>query len=186
MSEIVIRSDATRDDRGPWRPFYTETERIAQEELAVRMLGEGHSTQAIADRLGVSFRTASKRIRDALDRRHVAAVDEFRARENAKLDLDERRMNENIEMLDRMIRMLADGAAEGDMASLLGERRKTLSALQTVHALRARLNGLEAATKVDVSVTLDEPSTAVKATLAQLRRRVEATEKGLKASEVPS
>lgn len=185
MSEIVIRSRATGGD-GDRPPFFTVTERIAQEELAVRMLGEGHSTQAIADRLGVSFRTASKRIRDALDRRHVAAVDEFRARENAKLDHDERRLNENIEALDRMIAMVAQGTAEADLTAILGERRKTLSALQTVHALRARLNGLEAATKVDVSVTLDEPSTTVKATLAQLRQRVAATEKGLKASEVPS
>lgn len=147
-------------------------ERILREKIAGRFMVE------IADGIGISAVTAYRYMRAALDRREVAAVEDFRKFANEHLDDIEQQVGGQIALADHLIR---EGAKLGLEAGIgLIERGAKLRDRSIVRRIsiaerRARLNGLDAPVVVQATVvTLSEVDADLAAMVAEAERRMAA------------
>lgn len=153
-NERVVIGERILDGRIRGEKMYDLAERLSQEYG-----------------IGISEPTAYRWMQLALDRRVVPTVDEFRKRENERLDATQRDLEENISAANAMIRL----GLEENKVSLI-ERgmnaRMTAIGLQLrLSERRAKLNGLDAPIKVEATVSEADPR---EAELAEMVREARA------------
>lgn len=156
-----------RDGKGSY-------ERMAQENEIVRRRTNGEPMFVIARDMGLPLSTAKRRFKKGLARELAPNVERLRAEQNAKLDnlmqdwvtyattagdlYESAKAAEKFDVMDRAVRHVAE--------SLNGQLR--------VVERRARLNGLDAPIKTDVTVTVqDETDRAIADLNERLMRRRE-------------
>lgn len=152
-------------------------ERVLREKLTGRFMVD------IAKDIGISTVTAYRYMNAALDRREVAAVEDFRKFANEHLDDIEQQVAGQIELAEHLIRkggeMVLGGGAEALGAGYtLIERGAKLRDRSIVRRIslaerRAKLNGLDAPVVVQATVvTLSEVDADLAAMVAEAERRM--------------
>lgn len=125
---------------GPHR-FRKDPQRAARMPHALEMFGEGATYQQIADEFGYAHRESARElVEDAFAELRGKPDPKAKAREEAKLDLDEATIN----------RLLISIEDDVDATTKLLDRRLRIA------ERRARLKGLDAPTRVRMSTVTDE------------------------------
>lgn len=162
--ELIGATSKRYNGRGP-------DDRRSMGETVLARRNAGEKMYAIAADLGVTEETCRSYMKLALDARIPPTVDEFRRQQNDTLDEREKELRTQISALDAMLTQLDPGQITAALA-LIAERRQTLTALIRLDERRAKLNGLDAPVKSDVTVTVqDNEDAELAAMIAEQRAR---------------
>jgi hypothetical protein len=146
-----------------------ERDRLIEGEQILTAYSNGHPVSELAERWGYAPSTVHNRLKAAIAARIAPTVDEFRATQNAVLDAQMLRIEEQ---LDAAMRLVALGTEQKDASIIDRGMTQRLRAIETclrIAERRARLNGLDAPVRAEVSVTVTTPvDTAVSGLLAEM------------------
>lgn len=137
VAEISAQSRALSDDGDPEEPqgrALTETRQQARRAEALQMRLAGFSLEQIADRMEISISGVRDLINRTLERAQNIGVEEMRDIENARLDR----------------------AQAAIWSKVLQGEEKAVDTFLRISQRRARLNGLDMPTKVDLTMSIKQ------------------------------
>jgi hypothetical protein len=147
-------------------------ERLLEGEELLRLKALGWQASALCEKFNVSRATLYRRLDDAVKARLAPTVDAYREEQNRLLD---DLMGKWSAQCDAGEVLVAHGATTEDMALVergAKMRGDALNGMLRVSERRAKLNGLDAPVRAEVSVSVTTP---VDAAVAALAAEVEAT-----------
>lgn len=112
----------------------------------------GMTQSALAEKYGLSVSTVALRLEHALQARLATTVDAYREQQNASLDHLSQRQADALELVERAI---GDALRKGSLASalvLLDKLETITKSVLRLHERRAKLNGLDRPSEVQVTV----------------------------------
>jgi transcriptional regulator with XRE-family HTH domain len=147
----------------------SEADRLREGEAILADYNRGIRQSDLAEKYGLSQQTVSRRLYQAIHARLAPTVDQYREAQNALLDdlmgMLERQYAAAEEML-RQAEIKSDGVM---FDKALAHYSKAIDAFYRHVERRARLNGLDAPVKAEVTMTVTTPfDTAVAGLVAQL------------------
>jgi hypothetical protein len=151
QGEIVSRGTSRR------RNGKTAVDRLAEGERMLLDRSLGMTQSQLMEKYGYSKRTVQARLNDALNARIAHTVDDYRAQQNAALDEITSHWVDQVEQAKAMINRGA--AAKSDSLVERGNRLRSdaLNGLTRVGERRAKLNGLDAPTRVEKTIRVVTP-----------------------------
>jgi hypothetical protein len=148
-----------RDGKGP-------QDRLAEGEAILRDRALGMQASEMCAKYGISRATLYRRLDDAVKARIAPTVDAYREQQNALLD---DLMSKWAQQCDAGEVLIANGTVEENMTRVeqgVRIRAEALNGMLRVSERRAKLNGLDAPVKGEVTVTVTTPVDAAVAALA--------------------
>lgn len=144
----------------------TPRDRRIEGELILADYNHGMQVSALADKYAISTETVRRRIDEAVRSRVAPNVDTLREAQNALLDDLIARWKQQLDVADVMVdqAMREESAAGLERAFKL--REAALNGIARVSERRAKLNGLDAPVKADVTVHTTTPVDDAVAALA--------------------
>jgi len=131
-------------------------DRRSKGEFILSQRNKGQKMVAIAHDLGVSEPTAYAWMKLALAARIAPTVDEYRAQQNDTLDERAAMLQQQIDACDAMLTAKDDegnGPSANMVLSIMSARASYVALLLRLDERRAKLNGLDAPVRADVTVT---------------------------------
>lgn len=162
-----------RSGRGP-------DDRRAMGEVILAARNKGQKMYAICADLGISEPTGYTWMKLALDARIAPTVDEYRRQQNDALDERAAMLQQQIDACDAMLTTRdeeGNGPSMSLALSIMAERRQTVSALAKIDERRAKLNGLDAPVRTDVTLTVQDGEDAELAEMLAEARAAQANER---------
>lgn len=148
------------------RPHKTKAETAAEAQRALELHLAGVPSYHACQQLGISKSTYHRRIRWAMTFRIAPKVDEYRQEQNARLDMYQHRLLEELARPAGML--LTDQGAAIPVGQVRGtDAAAVIGKLLAIEERRARLNGLDAPTKVDHNVRVQDSFATLLDELAQ-------------------
>jgi hypothetical protein len=141
-------------------------DRLIEGEEILRLKSLGHQVSELCDRFDISEATLYRRLDAAVKARIAPTVDAYREEQNRLLD---DLMSKWSAQCDAGEVLVAHGATTEDMALVergAKMRGDALNGMLRVSERRAKLNGLDAPVRAEVSVTVTTPVDAAVAALA--------------------
>jgi hypothetical protein len=146
-----------------------ERDRLIEGEQILTAYSNGHPVSELAERWGYAPSTVHNRLKAAIAARISPVVDEYREVQNAVLDDQMLKLEEQ---LDAAMRLVALGTEQKDAGVIdrgMTQRLRAIEARTRILERRARLNGLDMPVKAEVSVSVTTPvDTAVSGLLAEM------------------
>lgn len=133
---MVDKIEMATQDEGP-RKRFTMAQMEEQKRLALQMKIQGKSYRHIAETFGVSVATACARVKAAMEEQPSPDVETFRKLEDSQLD----------RLTEEMMSILDNPATNSET------RMKAVDRLVRLQERRAKLHGLDAPTRADVTIT---------------------------------
>lgn len=144
----------------------TAPDRLREGEEMLRLKALGMQVSELCARFGVSRATLYRRLDDALKARVAVTVDGYREEQNRLLDLVMERWEQQLAGADAMIH---EGTVKESMSLVergMTKRGEALNSMLRVSERRAKLNGLDAPVKGELTLTVTSPIDAAVAALA--------------------
>lgn len=144
-------------------------DRLIEGEQILTAYNNGHPVSEIAERWGYAPSTVHNRLKQAIMARVAPTVDEYREIQNALLDDQMMRIEEQVEAAMKLIVL---GTEQKDAAIIdkgMTQRLRAIEARTRIAERRAKLMGLDMPTKVEANVTVTTPiDSAVAGLLAEM------------------
>lgn len=138
-----------RSGRGP-------DDRRALGETILAARNKGQKMYAICADLGISEPTGYEWMKLALNARIAPTVDEYRRQQNDALDERAAMLQQQIDACDAMLTDPVDPPTKSMLLAIMAERRQTVIGLAKIDERRAKLNGLDAPVRTDVTLTVHD------------------------------
>jgi len=149
-------------------------DRLIEGEQILTAYNNGHPVSELAERWGYAPSTIHNRLKVAIEARIAPTVDEYRAIQNALLDDQMMRIEEQV---DAAMKLIVLGTEQKDASVIdrgMTQRLRALEARTRIAERRAKLMGLDMPTKVDATLTVTTPvDTAVAGLLAEMDQAVD-------------
>ena len=148
------------------RGWKSKRDRLAEGEQMLRDRALGMLASDLCSKYDVSKATLYRRLDEAVKARLAPTVDAYREQQNALLDDLMQRWEQQANAADVMIERGCEG--EGNMSLVergMQRRGEALAAMLRVSERRAKLNGLDAPVRGDLTVTITTPIDAAVAAL---------------------
>ena len=132
-------------------------DRLVEGEQILARYNNGAKVSQLMEEFGLSHGTVHNRITEALKARIAPTVDEYRAAQDALLD---DQMTKIEEQIDAARQLLALGVEQKDasvIAAGMNQRLRAIEVRTKIAERRARLWGLDAPVKAEVQVTVSTP-----------------------------
>ena len=130
----------------------TERDRLAEGERMLVDRAHGMTQSALAEKYGCSPKVVRDRLEQALGARIATTVDAYREQQNASLDHLSQRQADALELVERAI---GDALRRRNLSmalSLLDKLEVITKSVLRLHERRAKLNGLDRPSEVQVTV----------------------------------
>lgn len=153
------------------RKGQTHRDRLAEGEAILRDRALGLQVSELCSKYDVSVPTLYRRIDDALKARVAPTVDAYREEQNALLDELMHRWEQQAQAAGIMIHEGTVSESHALVDRGMTKHAEALNGMLRVSERRAKLNGLDAPAKAEVTVTMTTPiDDAVAALVAEVER----------------
>jgi hypothetical protein len=145
-------------------------DRLIEGEQLLTAYSNGHPVSELAERWGYAPSTVHNRLKAAIAARISPVVDEYREVQNAVLDDQMLKLEEQIDAARRLVALGTEQKDAGVIDRGMTQRLRAIEARTRILERRARLNGLDMPIKAEVAVTVSTPiDTAVDDLVRQLQ-----------------
>jgi len=152
MGEVVTVPPGRRDWQGK-----TARDRLVEGEAMLRDRTFGMTLSALMAKYGYSKPTVIKRLDTAIAARITTTVDASRHQQNDAIALAMTKLGETLEAAEIMIQIATETRSIAGIERAASLRLQTLRTMEVYLARRAKLNGLDAPSRVEGHLTIVTP-----------------------------